>query len=370
MATERPSAMLAIAQDRNKRGEDGSESFYSAIARQVAALGPRALANVDVERDVVAVENHGLTTFMHKATGHDTYLVTGQVAGTEEGAALGANGPIKHPINDDSVIRPKLPIVEGTLAPGAVADQANNDRAYVEDLPSVPIPADDLIQGPDQPRIFVSQPLRKSEAARKASMSSGGREPARDVLILTLPPLYRNINKTKSTSNPRSSRGSRNVRASVVVEQSDDAKMEHGDDPEDKPPVQVGTLYDPALLPGHDQPGINHSSGIRVEQPDVRDIDGNLIPPWDFPSQLRPGTYIKAIVQPVCWVYRSTDKVNKVYALLVKSLQVLDESDEEVQPQPTIYDGDSSSTPVKRPDVISLSFDSLTSPCPKRRRVL
>ena len=77
---------------------------------------------------------------------------------------------------------------------------------------------------------------------------------------------------------------------------------------------KVGSLYMPDLLPDHNQPEIHHTASVRVEQHDVRDVEGNLIKPWDMPDKLRPGTFIKAMVQPTCWIYRTADKINKVSA--------------------------------------------------------
>lgn len=57
------------------------------------------------------------------------------------------------------------------------------------------------------------------------------------------------------------------------------------------PDIEVGGLYDPALLPDFD-PSIFGLNAAKLAQQEVLDPDENLIAPWDMPEKLRPGTLV------------------------------------------------------------------------------
>ena len=57
------------------------------------------------------------------------------------------------------------------------------------------------------------------------------------------------------------------------------------------PDVELGGLYDPALLPDFD-PSIFGLTAAKLAQQDVVGIDGNLMAPWHMAEKLRPGTLV------------------------------------------------------------------------------
>ena len=57
------------------------------------------------------------------------------------------------------------------------------------------------------------------------------------------------------------------------------------------PEVELGGLYDPALLPDFD-PTIFGLTAAKLAQQDILGVDGKLIAPWDMAEKLRPGTLV------------------------------------------------------------------------------
>lgn len=77
--------------------------------------------------------------------------------------------------------------------------------------------------------------------------------------------------------------------------------------------IHLGAKYDPNLLPDHQGPYFKHVNA-KLIQLDIRDIDSNLIPPWDTYDVLRPGTVVLINITLHCWVIKDkgTDRVKKV----------------------------------------------------------
>ncbi|KAJ7048967.1 hypothetical protein C8F01DRAFT_799094 [Mycena amicta] len=60
-----------------------------------------------------------------------------------------------------------------------------------------------------------------------------------------------------------------------------------------------------------------------IKQLDIRDVDGSIIPPWQMAEKLKPGTLVRTTATPVCWIFVSDSYVDKKYALIIKSLQII-----------------------------------------------
>ncbi|TFK65643.1 hypothetical protein BDN72DRAFT_773063 [Pluteus cervinus] len=65
--------------------------------------------------------------------------------------------------------------------------------------------------------------------------------------------------------------------------------------------VRLGAYYDPAVLPDYRGNLFKHRRA-KLLQHDVRDEEGNLIPPWEIYSALRPGTIVLIMVTLHCYV--------------------------------------------------------------------
>jgi hypothetical protein len=63
--------------------------------------------------------------------------------------------------------------------------------------------------------------------------------------------------------------------------------------------ISLGAFYDPRLLPDYGGPIFRHKSA-RLVQRDIRNMNGDLIPPWKTYEELRPGTLVLMKVSFYC----------------------------------------------------------------------
>ncbi|RXW16138.1 hypothetical protein EST38_g9717 [Candolleomyces aberdarensis] len=88
---------------------------------------------------------------------------------------------------------------------------------------------------------------------------------------------------------------------------------------------KVGTFYDPALLPDYGGPCFRLKKN-KLVQADYRDSDGDLIPPWQYHDDLRPGTIVSIKGTLHCYNMAAKDgqrRDKKFYQINAKSLTVL-----------------------------------------------
>lgn len=50
----------------------------------------------------------------------------------------------------------------------------------------------------------------------------------------------------------------------------------------------------------------------RIRQFDIRDVDGSIIPPWAMAEKLTPGTMVRVVVVPNCFIFNNAKSVDKV----------------------------------------------------------
>ncbi|KAJ3884579.1 hypothetical protein GG344DRAFT_83823 [Lentinula edodes] len=92
--------------------------------------------------------------------------------------------------------------------------------------------------------------------------------------------------------------------------------------------IVVGARYDHRCMTGYGGNGFNQCFAELI-QPDWKDIDGNLILPWEFHDKVRPGTLVVVNVSLQVYVIPQKDSLpkNKVYNAVINSLRVWAESD-------------------------------------------
>lgn len=66
--------------------------------------------------------------------------------------------------------------------------------------------------------------------------------------------------------------------------------------------IKLGALYDPNLLPDYKGPYFEHVN-TKLIQHDIRDIEENLIAPWDAYEALCPGTVVLIEATLKCWIF-------------------------------------------------------------------
>ncbi|KZV87570.1 hypothetical protein EXIGLDRAFT_697476 [Exidia glandulosa HHB12029] len=104
--------------------------------------------------------------------------------------------------------------------------------------------------------------------------------------------------------------------------------------------AKVGASYSTGLLPGHDHNDFEHSDTVQLVQLDIRDIDGNLLFPWEWPKHLtfRTIAVIKASLKR--WIMPATGWNRPPRLISIKSLRSLSESSPKGSPRVTVYEGD------------------------------
>lgn len=77
--------------------------------------------------------------------------------------------------------------------------------------------------------------------------------------------------------------------------------------------LEIGAYYDPDLLPDHRGDLFQHEQAKLVQQ-DIKDINNNLVAPWDMQEKLRPGTIVVIDSTLVTWhiFAKGTFKARKV----------------------------------------------------------
>jgi hypothetical protein len=64
----------------------------------------------------------------------------------------------------------------------------------------------------------------------------------------------------------------------------------------------VGDAYDISSMTDFPQE-IADRLPTKIVQQNIKDIDDTLIKPEDMSKKLRPGTFVVALVEPVCWIF-------------------------------------------------------------------
>lgn len=114
--------------------------------------------------------------------------------------------------------------------------------------------------------------------------------------------------------------------------------------------LEIGTLYEPNLLPDYRGDLFQHKNAKLVQQ-DIKDINDDLVAPWHMQDKLRPGTIVVMDTTLVCWhitgkgsssrgrkvctyslwniFFKLTNiTFSKVYQIQAHRIQILHESDE------------------------------------------
>ena len=86
--------------------------------------------------------------------------------------------------------------------------------------------------------------------------------------------------------------------------------------------IELGTFYDPNLLPDHQGDYFKHVHA-KLVQLDIRDENDMLIPPWDMYDNLRPGTVVLIDASLVCWHIFTKGRGDKLDRKVSSSLSIL-----------------------------------------------
>ncbi|KAG2003490.1 hypothetical protein CC2G_004091 [Coprinopsis cinerea AmutBmut pab1-1] len=286
-------------------------------------------------------------SYNSRTGGERTFNFIGQITHAGLGTALGAAGSFNFdsagpdgipPVIDDGTrIKWRIVLASPTHATTRLEAHFNNQIAMLHDVraydeeeeansksdpmvyewtktsqPDVDIP-DDLI-------IVNMGPVYSVPAARAASKSTAVRPKKR----------LRRVDVDNPVAEPASSNEPESPTTSTIPPPAS-ATSPNGDE------IRVGALYDPSLLPDYGGPRFALTAA-RLNQPDVRDVAGDIVPPWLFWDKLRPGTVVLINATLHCYVMpaassgRNSRRDRKFYQINAKSVKVIAESNVDASP--------------------------------------
>ncbi|KAH7872500.1 uncharacterized protein C8R40DRAFT_1173588 [Lentinula edodes] len=322
--------------------------IYDRLAKSFTEMGPIALANAEINQDFFP-HNFGESWSMNYSYRDcDSALfsanVFGEIVGQAHGTFVGAQGNHyagKDPSNPtvlDDYTKTKCTIV--LACPSFATPPITN--LFYNQLCTLDSVRDEDKKGEIRSGLSVDA----KEIAK--SIRTGG---DLDAIILTGPALYTVLKKGKSsgkdnnisaTSPPRRALKKR----SLAAASNDDMPLLQDTSETPLPTAEkhivwptaeeifVGAEYDHRLMPDFGGPVFAFEKA-RLIQPDWRDVNGDLIPPWLNHKLLRPGTLVVAnmSIQVYVMISKSGDgMVRKIYHAILNSLRVVAVSDVLITP--------------------------------------
>ncbi|KAL0062960.1 hypothetical protein AAF712_010181 [Marasmius tenuissimus] len=353
-----------------------SHQLYPHLSSVLSGMGKTALTNAELGADFVKrvdprTRNYG---FADNAGRVMSTNVFGEILGGAHGTNLGASGTHYwgetskkvNPITDRTKVKQQIVIGCPSFAPQGLKDDFRDQVVVFQDI------RDDDIDDEDG---FVY-----AKTIVKHSANAPGRDEEPDLIVLTVPQCYTTTkddsfaDRSKVKEKEASPRRMRKRKANSDVP---DAEVPVQSVPSLDLPVpeaelpgldqiRVGAEYAPNVYPDYGGPGFQQRI-VKARQPDFRDAQNKLIPPWMYWSILRPGVLIMANVMVVVWVIPSKnkqgrDETKKIYHAVIKSLRVLGESDVPVsRPLPNLTSDLAANVPLES-DEASAALSQLLLP--------
>ncbi|KAJ7056192.1 hypothetical protein C8F01DRAFT_1157042 [Mycena amicta] len=243
-------------------------------------------------------------------------LFIGQVGSLHDGTAL---GPFGASAEGGGLNRFRVRLVPIPDAPGSIERAELAQRAFLDNL----IGNEEMSEGTVHKgwgTIVEGKTVKSTEFLFSHSKDASV---PRDIITLLSEPIYCYPAKDKGTRviKPLPVRRNRNTiggnptaSTSTAVPNPD---VEMTEAPAAKPPNSV---YPRSAWPACEDVDTRFTG---IKQLDIRDVDGSIIPPWQMAEKLKPGTLVRATATPICWIFVSDSYVDKKYALIIKSLQII-----------------------------------------------
>ncbi|KAI0077940.1 hypothetical protein K474DRAFT_1706963 [Panus rudis PR-1116 ss-1] len=184
-------------------------------------------------------------------------------------------------------------------------------------------------------------------------------QPEPDILLLTLPPKYAKPPRGAVPAPPAHSwhpppqdkhsplkkkRVALHMSAPTTKTETSDAMTVDDEGPIPAPhteSVTLHSLHDPCLhfgVVGDPAIKLQHARLVTL---DIKDVDGNYVPPWRYHHYLRPGTLIIARATLTCWIYRDKsqpyESYKQTYQVIPQSIRILKQSDGPIE-DPVSFD--------------------------------
>ncbi|KAJ4472793.1 hypothetical protein C8J55DRAFT_563046 [Lentinula edodes] len=304
-----------------------TDGIYDSLFNDIKDAGPTALCNAEYNIDFFARSSEswsGNYSYVNKHSGISTFIVVGEVLGENHGTLLGAQGnhyPGKdngNVITDQSKAKPVIVIGAPSGKHSGMSDIFYNQLCTFFDI-----------------RRHESVGETKEKYNVKEFVKSINNNNVMDAMILTGGLLY-SVHKNDDNSGAASRTSAHTPYKKrrldeTVPENGTTSTLMSAVDTIIFPEVDqivVGARYDRRCMTGYGGNGFNQRFAELI-QPDWKDIDGNLILPWEFHDKVRPGTLVVVNVSLQVYVIPQKDSLpkNKVYNAVINSLRVWAESD-------------------------------------------
>ncbi|KDQ54427.1 hypothetical protein JAAARDRAFT_209502 [Jaapia argillacea MUCL 33604] len=335
--------LVNVFQDRVDSG------LYAELADKLTRMDKDVLSNVDYREPF-------------------STIVFGDICDSVDGTALSAKGNFRangdQPIIDGTKVKDifvlRKPLVATKLLSAHHRNQVATLNAIV-DLDNLEEEAAGREIGVD---VFPHECVKMSKARGDSDVA--------DLIAIHSPNKYEVPNSRGTTCEKRTHR----IIKKEDVAADTDAIEDDADENLHDIDVHVGAHYDPAVLPDCRGNFFQFNKAKLVQQ-DWRDVDGDLIPPWEAYDKLRAGTLVLANVTLKCWIINETKKPKKgeqrgltvrkkIYQLELRSLKVVAESNLPIKQRiiPTLP----GSSPPKTSAMSA--FDRFESPKKKKKAVV
>ncbi|KAK7053073.1 hypothetical protein VNI00_004394 [Paramarasmius palmivorus] len=314
--------------------------IYERLEKIVANMDVASMANAEVDRDFFRRSadswsaNYG---FRNPAGQEFSANVFGEILGEKHGTFLGAKGnhypgpneDMPKIITDGTKIKPSIVIGQPTKIPETLAD------VYYDQLCTF----NTVRESDRQTEAYDGETFERVKEITKAVKPG---QVANAIILMggLLYTTHADENGGSSRNQSPAKKPLKKRKAAAIDDKEDsetavpETKRINEPLPRNQLPgretVRVGAFYDPRVFPDYGGPVFSHRLA-QVIQPDWRDSEGNLIPPWAWWDVLRPGTLIMASVSIVVWVIGSGENKKKVYHAVIQSLRVVDRSGVQVK---------------------------------------
>ncbi|KAJ7052911.1 hypothetical protein C8F01DRAFT_1261383 [Mycena amicta] len=319
-----PPAVLAhpplTYDDRNIRLTASDKTTYEdAQSKLVDVAGTKLLADQAYPITFsAAVSKNGTREYNFNGSGAPAVMFfMGEVCGAEDSTALGLAGNKigSKTLASKTCVRLRIRIRTPTEAPDVVTDCFKRGLAALDGIPAYDEEFEGLVDERWAERV-EGKKVWSSEIlyARDPKQS----DPA-ELITVVSEAIFAQTAKAE-VGNPR--KRARHVlpsAAAPAVTKDQDAEMQDA-----TVAAQPGGSYPISLMEGHNHPMFAHMPRS-VVQLNIRDVDGQLVKPWECAEKLKPGTLVIIAARPICYVFdKEKEKaVNKFYSLVMSSCRIM-----------------------------------------------
>ncbi|PCH37362.1 hypothetical protein WOLCODRAFT_21029 [Wolfiporia cocos MD-104 SS10] len=261
--------------DRREKG-----GMYDILVEQFLKMGKSALAGISYPDDFSRIYTMGMHYKYVTNAGLDNedelcVLLFGQIMSRSYGTDLSAKGTYnarmerklcctdrtwEQPIGDTTSVKNVIVLGMPSFAMEDVTDLFNDQIGTLNEIRTL----DEIEEHNLGQRVIISEWLRSSRTEPGSVL---------DLITVHTERKYGIPPKAKVSASPGSNRIIKKKRG------ADDEGSSMGDE------VKLGATYDPSVLPDHRGTLFNHVHA-QVQQPDFRDMDENLIAPWELQDKL------------------------------------------------------------------------------------